>query len=74
MERATEQLITREMRVRDYDYVYAEDPHTTFASFSYEEMIMHDEYYLLDKWNWEVLTHVVGVTDDGHVTYDMFRH
>ena len=74
MERATEQLITREMRHRDYDYVYAEDPYTTFASFGYEEMIWHDEHYLSVIWIWDDLVSVIGETNEGQIRYDMFRN
>ena len=74
VERAKEQLITREMRHRDYDYVYAEDPYTTYASFSLEELIWHNVAYEERMVVWDELVSEIGETEEGQVTFDMFKN
>ena len=74
VERAKEQLITREMRHRDYDYVYAEDPYTIYASFSFEELIWHNAHYEERMVVWDELVSEIGETEEGQVTLEMFKN
>ena len=52
-DRVREQEITREMRVRDYDYIYERDPKAMLARYDESELIAHNEYYTGVKEVWD---------------------